>query len=209
MSSLEDVFLTIAREAEKEEAEARGVKEKVKLASGEEVEVILGSEEEQQSPKGVQFRVTWTQDDEGKLVVANIIELNDKPAASDGNAVIAVSNSEATTRADSVGKPALSTHASALLRKSLRFQAAQKKFNSCLVLCPVMTVGFFLLIQWLLWVLLLSKPWIKCAYCGPDDEFARAYCMGQNCSDFFNMTGEWRERCINRSRTCGGNGHGW
>ena len=107
MSSLEDVFLTIAREAEAEEAQERGVKEKVKLRSGEDVEVILGSEEETTSPKGVKFRVTWTQNAEGKLVVASIIEPDEEAAAEEAFApcddnIVSVPNdgSEAPQEAD-------------------------------------------------------------------------------------------------------------
>ena len=74
MSSLEDVFLKISKDAEHQEAVERGLKEKILLGNGEQVEVIVGVEEFITSPKGRKIRVTWTTDEEGKLIVGEVIE---------------------------------------------------------------------------------------------------------------------------------------
>ena len=68
MSSLEDVFLRIARDAEAEEARASGACAMVTLHSGEVVGVPLGSEEALTSPNGTGFTVEWGTDDQGQLV---------------------------------------------------------------------------------------------------------------------------------------------
>jgi hypothetical protein len=74
MSTLEDVFLKIAKDSEMEEAIKENIKTSVTLSSGEQVEVLQGSEETGVSPSGVGFKVIWNTDEDGKLVVSDTIE---------------------------------------------------------------------------------------------------------------------------------------
>ena len=74
MSTLEDVFLKLAKESEVEEAVRDNVTTTVTLSDGEKVEVLVGSEDHQVSPKGVGFVVAWQPDDQGALAVADTIE---------------------------------------------------------------------------------------------------------------------------------------
>jgi hypothetical protein len=72
MSTLEDVFLAIAAQAEKEAAASTPID--VELKTGEKVAVPLGSEEELQSPGGVLFKVKWGTDEDGHLIAVDTIE---------------------------------------------------------------------------------------------------------------------------------------
>ena len=59
------------QDSEREEASSKTL---VKLSSGEEVAVITGSEDPGVSPSGLGYRVLWTTDEDGKLVVMDTYE---------------------------------------------------------------------------------------------------------------------------------------
>ena len=251
MSSLEDVFLTIARNAELEDAEERGLRTKIPLCNGEQVQVTVGDENDIVSPKGIRFRVTWTSDEEGKLIVGEVVEdetsapvdntteldaaghelENDTEHGEDRNkatssvanmtapvpnVVYAVGESDTAqvSALPEVEASTVQTQATALLRKSVLYQLEQRKNNCCLLLCPLVSVGIVVLIQFLLFLWVTGEPFSKCVYCGPDDSFAKQYCRGQNCTDFF--TPNWldgydkksfTEQCQLTAQTCGGQGN--
>ncbi|KAI8472689.1 MAG: hypothetical protein J3K34DRAFT_204610 [Monoraphidium minutum] len=70
LTSLEDVFLAIARQAELEHAAATGsTLVSVDLPNGSRVMVALGEEAASDPADGSRWRVKWSQDDTGKLVV--------------------------------------------------------------------------------------------------------------------------------------------
>ena len=79
MSTLEDVFLKIAKDSEVEEATRENVRTEVTLSNNEKVQVLVGSEEPAVSPGGIGYKVTWNTDEDGKLVVDETIE--DEPRA--------------------------------------------------------------------------------------------------------------------------------
>jgi hypothetical protein len=74
MSTLEDVFLKIAKDSEVEEATRENVRTEVTLSNNEKVQVLVGSEEPAVSPGGIGFKVMWNTDEDGKLVVDETIE---------------------------------------------------------------------------------------------------------------------------------------
>ena len=70
MTSLEEVFLNIARRAEIEAAEAEGGRtEEVRLEDGSILEVPLGEDFAVQKDTGRKFAIKWAQDETGKLLV--------------------------------------------------------------------------------------------------------------------------------------------
>jgi hypothetical protein len=95
MSTLEDVFLKIAKDSEVEEAIRDNRKTAVTLSSGEVEQVLVGSEEPYVSPNGVHYRVVWNTDENGQLVVSDTLE--DEPRI-----VTAVAPADATARIVSV-----------------------------------------------------------------------------------------------------------
>ena len=95
MSTLEDVFLKIAKDSEVEEAIRENRKTTVTLSSGENVEVLVGSEEPYVSASGVSYRVVWNTDENGQLVVSDTLE--DEPRS-----VTAVAPADASLRIVSV-----------------------------------------------------------------------------------------------------------
>ena len=74
MSTLEDVFLKIAKDSEVEEATKDNVRTTVTLSNNEQVQVLVGSEEPAVSPGGIGYKVVWNTDEDGKLVVDETIE---------------------------------------------------------------------------------------------------------------------------------------
>ena len=74
LSTLEDVFLNIARKAELEEARDKGRKATVVLPDGSEADVLLGSEEFTHTATGKSYAVRWIQNEAGELIV-NGVEL--------------------------------------------------------------------------------------------------------------------------------------
>jgi len=75
MSTLEDVFLRIAQDCEVEEARANNKLTNVTLHNGEQVSVLLGSEEPLTSPQGVTFTVKWGTDENGSLIALDTKEV--------------------------------------------------------------------------------------------------------------------------------------
>ena len=73
LSTLEDVFLTIARKAELQEAEAKGLKATVALPDGGEAEVLLGSEEFTHLESGKAYNIRWIQNEAGELIVNDVV----------------------------------------------------------------------------------------------------------------------------------------
>jgi len=73
MSTLEDVFLRIARDADTAESASRQVV--VTLRNGEAVSVIVGSEMPITSPTGQIFKCVWGLDDVGNMSCINTIEM--------------------------------------------------------------------------------------------------------------------------------------
>jgi len=72
LSTLEDVFLNIARKAELEEAQDKGRKATVTLPDGGEAEVLLGSEEFTHTATGKSYAVRWIQNEAGELIVNDV-----------------------------------------------------------------------------------------------------------------------------------------
>jgi energy-coupling factor transporter ATP-binding protein EcfA2 len=95
MSTLEDVFLKIAKDSEVEEAIRDNRKTAVTLSSGEVVQVLVGSEEPYVSTNGVHYRVVWNTDENGQLVASDTLE--DEPRI-----VTAVAPADAAARIVSV-----------------------------------------------------------------------------------------------------------
>jgi ABC-type multidrug transport system ATPase subunit len=91
LTSLEEVFLSIARQAEVEAAaaEGRSVVE-VRIEDGSILEVDVGAEEATQETTGRKFAVKWAQDEEGRLSVSSwtLIE-NDTTNGSASHTVVA------------------------------------------------------------------------------------------------------------------------
>jgi hypothetical protein len=70
LTSLEEVFLSIARRAEVEAAAAEGrAGVPVELPDGSTLEAPLGAEEATDGKTGVTYALTWTQDERGALTV--------------------------------------------------------------------------------------------------------------------------------------------
>jgi ABC-type multidrug transport system ATPase subunit len=78
LTSLEEVFLSIARQAEVEAAaaEGRSVVE-VRIEDGSILEVDVGAEHAQQETTGRKYAVKWAQDEEGRLSVSSWTLLDD------------------------------------------------------------------------------------------------------------------------------------
>jgi len=78
LTSLEEVFLSIARQAEVEAAaaEGRSVVE-VRIEDGSILEVDVGAEQAQQETTGRKYAVKWAQDEEGRLSVSSWTLLED------------------------------------------------------------------------------------------------------------------------------------
>jgi len=85
LTSLEEVFLSIARQAEVEAAaaEGRSVVE-VRIEDGSILEVDVGAEEAQQETTGRKYALKWAQDEQGKLSVSSWKLLEDD-STNDGN----------------------------------------------------------------------------------------------------------------------------
>ena len=73
LSTLEDVFLNIARKAELLDAEAKGLKATVALPDGGEAEVLLGSEDFTHLESGKSYNIRWIQNEAGELIVNDVI----------------------------------------------------------------------------------------------------------------------------------------
>ena len=232
MSTLEDVFLKIAKDSEVEEAIKDNVKTKVTLSNDEVVEVLQGSEEPGVSPSGVGYTVVWNTDEDGKLVVADTIE--DEPRAvavvaptdaavrivsveidgkyynvpvPEGVAAGAeftvtlrvpssgasgalgqqlsmsasantISDAEVAVRMERLQTP-FRMQAEALFRKNLSYQKKRRLTNACLVIVPILVLGLILGVQFVVEVLFLGQPNVRCPYCGPaDDDYGKLYCNG-------------------------------
>jgi len=77
MTSLEEVFLAIAKRAEIESAEAEGgATEEVQLEDGTMLEVPLGEEVAIQESTGRKFSIKWAQDESGQLQVLSWSEIS-------------------------------------------------------------------------------------------------------------------------------------
>lgn len=78
LTSLEDVFLNIARKAELESAVQEGRStQKIVLEDGTELEVDLGADEVVQESTGRKFVITWAQDENGSLQIMSSKEKDD------------------------------------------------------------------------------------------------------------------------------------
>jgi len=75
MSTLEDVFLKIAKDCEADEAKLLNKTTPVTLKNGEVVSVLMGSEEVLTSPQGINFSVIWGSDENGNLIVNDTKEV--------------------------------------------------------------------------------------------------------------------------------------
>ncbi|KAI8472921.1 MAG: hypothetical protein J3K34DRAFT_383970 [Monoraphidium minutum] len=77
LTSLEEVFLTIARKAELAAAEAMGnAPVEVPLPDGGVLHVALGQEEAANPADGRVYAIKWAQDDAGRLVVLDVLPLS-------------------------------------------------------------------------------------------------------------------------------------
>jgi hypothetical protein len=115
-------------------------------------------------------------------------------------------------------KTPFSGQSDALFRKNLTFQSKRICTNCCLILLPIFFLVIIFLIQLLIELLFLSQPFVRCAYCGPEDDYALAYCDGKNCTDYFfpeedadklneRFGVNVREECEKTKKTCVGNGN--
>lgn len=85
LTSLEEVFLSIARKAELEAAAAEGrTTIEVRLEDGSILEVELGAEYALQETTGRKFAVKWVQDEEGSLSVLSWTHIDDHVANGNG-----------------------------------------------------------------------------------------------------------------------------
>ena len=75
MSTLEDVFLKIAKDCEADEARLLNKTVNVTLKNGEVCSVVSGSEEVLTSPQGINFSVIWGTDENGNLIVNDTKEV--------------------------------------------------------------------------------------------------------------------------------------
>ncbi|EKX32324.1 hypothetical protein GUITHDRAFT_82405 [Guillardia theta CCMP2712] len=229
MSTLEDVFLNIAKQSEKEEAMLLNKTVNVTLRNGEVVGVLLGNEEELVSPNGVKFTVKWGADENGNLIVVDTKESNvtqksivvtvpegvgagelvqvevegqtfnvtvpeNAPPGTTFNATAYVEpkNTNASLFSDStmikiseeeVQERVTKLHTSfgqqagASFSKNLSLQSRKWLTNCCLVLIPIFFIIIILMLQFLLEILFLGQPTVRCPYCGPaNDTFAKSYC---------------------------------
>uniref|UniRef100_A0A7S4NY30 ABC transporter domain-containing protein n=1 Tax=Guillardia theta TaxID=55529 RepID=A0A7S4NY30_GUITH len=268
MSTLEDVFLNIAKQSEKEEAMLLNKTVNVTLRNGEVVGVLLGNEEELVSPNGVKFTVKWGADENGNLIVVDTKESNvtqksivvtvpegvgagelvqvevegqtfnvtvpeNAPPGTTFNATAYVEpkNTNASLFSDStmikiseeeVQERVTKLHTSfgqqagASFSKNLSLQSRKWLTNCCLVLIPIFFIIIILMLQFLLEILFLGQPTVRCPYCGPaNDTFAKSYCNGaSSCADYFfpvgktqDLTYQYNLQCKKVSETCGGNGN--
>jgi hypothetical protein len=78
MTSLEEVFLNIAKKAEIEAAKGEGeASEEVRLEDGSILEVPLGQDIAIQEETGERYSIKWAQDEEGKLQVQSWTKIED------------------------------------------------------------------------------------------------------------------------------------
>ena len=79
MTSLEEVFLNIAKQAEIDAAHAEGeAVEDVVLEDGSVLEVVLGHDRAVHAKSGKSFSIKWSQGEDGRLQVASWTELSDE-----------------------------------------------------------------------------------------------------------------------------------
>jgi len=82
--------------------------------------------------------------------------------------------------------------ANALFRKNLQFQWKRRVTNSCLILIPALVLALIFGIQQAIDSLVLSSATLRCPYCGPNDAFGRAYCLGSSdCPELFFPNSTW------------------
>jgi hypothetical protein len=99
--------------------------------------------------------------------------------------VVNFDNAEVTRRVESLRTP-FSRQADALFRKNLMFQSKRKCTNCCLICIPVLFLILVLLLQFMIEILFLGKPLVRCPYCGPsNDDFGKLYCNKQDCVEYF------------------------
>uniref|UniRef100_A0A2N9GW55 ABC transporter A family member 2/9/11 C-terminal domain-containing protein n=1 Tax=Fagus sylvatica TaxID=28930 RepID=A0A2N9GW55_FAGSY len=77
LTTLEEVFLNIARQAELESAAVEGRLETLNLTSGSSVQIPVGARfvgipgtESEENPRGIMVEVYWEQDDTGSLCIS-------------------------------------------------------------------------------------------------------------------------------------------
>jgi len=272
MSTLEDVFLSIARQSERDEAMEQNKMVQVELKSGESVMVPVGSEDPLTSPGGTTFSVVWGTDDDGRLIVVDtresgmrtVTHLATAPFGATAGAKLTIeiegaafqvevpdgvapggqfnvavqipvkegpqaqasivsqetrgnlTFDEVASRVKKLSTP-FSKQAGALFTKNLAFQRTKKISNCCLVAVPLVFLGLLLALQALIEAFLLGQNIFRCPYCGPPDAYAKKYCVGQDCVEFFFPEKQRTDfisrfdvdvvaECRATSETCGGGG---
>lgn len=98
LTSLEEVFLSIARKAEMEAAAAEGrTTIEVRLEDGSILEVELGAEYALQATTGRRFAVKWVQDEEGSLSVLSWKNVDSQSTNGNGNGAHATNEGASIT----------------------------------------------------------------------------------------------------------------
>jgi ABC-type multidrug transport system ATPase subunit len=81
MTSLEEVFLNIAKQAEIDAAHAEGeAVEEVALEDGSTLEVVLGHDTAHHPETGARYDISWSQGEDGSLQVSQWTKVGDSPA---------------------------------------------------------------------------------------------------------------------------------
>ena len=235
MSSLEDVFLTIAKSVGFKDG-SNGLVE-VKTCTGETCQVVCGETEPFATPQGHRVRVVWSMDADGNMTpvetihVSSVVSLEvavpsgqgpgstveldyngqlhhvKVPSGANGKFITEIeapagpSQVEITSQHLGPSKEELESRVKALassyvsqskamFQKTLAIQKKRKGTNFCLCACPAVTLTIIFLAQMLIEGLFIQDKMAsqRCTYCGPQDDFGKAYCAGMPCSEYF-----WQE----------------